>query len=115
MLGITRNQWIAIALLVLSVNMGATSQFTDLFGAGVAKTIVSISSLGSSILAGIQIILGGQSQQVQDVRAMPGVEKIEVNEQANKALATLAVSPDDNKVTIKPGDAQAVAATAKAA
>ena len=96
---ITRNQWIAIALLILSVNMGATAQLSDLFGVGVAKIVVSLSSLGSSILAGIQIILGGQNQQVLDVKAMPGVENITVNAQASSVLAKMAVDPKEDKVT----------------
>ncbi len=97
-MNITRNQWIAIAILVLSVNMGATTQLTDLFGVGVAKYIVSLSSLGSSILAGIQVILGGQGAQVKDVLAMPGIQKVEVNAQANPTLAAIAVDPTVNKI-----------------
>lgn len=97
-MNITRNQWIAIAVLVLSVNMGATAQLTDLFGPHIAKIVVSLSSLGSSILAGVQLILGGSAQLVKDAAALPGVEKITVNADANVALATVATSADQPKV-----------------
>lgn len=112
-MNITRNQWIAIAILILSVNMGATTQLTDLFGAGVAKTIVSLSSLGSSILAGIQLILGGQGTQVKDVLAMPGIQKIDVNAMANPTLAAIAVDPRQDKISPTPAAQSVVEATAK--
>ena len=92
-MGITRNQWIAIFILILSVNMGATAQLTDLFGPYAAKLVVSFSSLGSSILAGVQIILGGQGTQVKDVAAMPGVERISINASATDGIAAAALDP----------------------
>lgn len=109
---ITRNQWIAIVILILSVNMGATAQLTDLFGPYAAKLVVSFSSIGASILAGVQIILGGQSTQIKDVRSMPGVEHIEVNEHANATLAAIAVDPDEPKISAAPRAQAAVIATA---
>lgn len=108
-------QIISIIGAVLSVLMISTSQLTDLFGAGTAKTVVSVSGLVNLILQSIMTALTSQGQTFLDTKAMPGVENIQINAQANKALATLAVSPEDNKVSIKPGDAQAVAATAKVA
>lgn len=65
---ITRNQWIAISILALGLISGATGQMTDIFGAGAAKSIASAASFLSSFVAGVQIILGGQGQQIQDVR-----------------------------------------------
>lgn len=112
-MNITRNQWIAIAILILSVNMGATTQLTDLFGVGVAKYIVSLSSLGSSILAGIQLILGGQATQVKDVLAMPGIQKVEVNAMANPTLAALAVDQNMNKISPSPNAQAQVESIAK--
>jgi hypothetical protein len=97
-MGITRNQWIAIFILILSVNMGATAQLTDLFGAYAAKLIVSFSSIGSSILAGVQIILGGQGQQVKDVGAIQGADgrpavRVNVNANAPPTVAAVALDP----------------------
>lgn len=120
-MGITRNQWIAIVILILSVNMGATAQLTDLFGAGVAKLIVSFSSLGSSILAGVQIILGGQGQQVRDVAAIQGADgrpavRVAVNANAGTTLAAVALDPAQQNVGAASPDvrAQLVTTVAKA-
>lgn len=114
-MNITRNQWIAIIILALGLISGATGQMTDIFGAGAAKSIASAASFMSSFVAGIQVILGGQSQQVKDVAAMPGVEKVTVNATANSALATLAVDPKQDKVAPTTAAMTAVENTAKGA
>jgi hypothetical protein len=57
----------------------------------------------------------GQANAVKAVQAMPGVEKIVVNQQANAALATLAVDPTQTKIETVPADIPAVQATARAA
>lgn len=111
-MSITRNQWIAIIILALGLISGATGQMTDIFGVGAAKSIASAASFLSSFVAGIQVILGGQGTQVKDVLAMPGVEKISVNGQANAALATLAVDPTVDKIAPTPAAESAVSATA---
>lgn len=105
-MNITRNQWIAITILALGLISGATGQMTDIFGAGPAKSIASAASFMSSFVAGIQVILGGQGQQVKDVRNMEGVQHIEVNEKANPTLAALAVDPNEPKIA--PSQAAAV-------
>src|SRR4051812_47098525 len=110
---ITRNQWIAIIILALGLISGATGQMTDIFGAGLAKSIASSASFLSSFAAGIQVILGGQAQQVKDVRSMDGVQNIEVNDRANPVLATLAVDPLESKISVAPGALPQVTATAK--
>lgn len=112
-MNITRNQWLAIIVLVLSVSSGATAQLTDIFGPGMAKILGSLSSLGATIVSGVQLILGGQGQQVKDVAAMPGVEQVTINANANQALATVAVDPAQTKIEPKASDVQAVAETAK--
>lgn len=91
-------QIIAILAAVLSVLMVSTAQLTDLFGAQMAKTIVSIAGLVNTILTSVIAVLTTQAQQVKDVLAMPGVEKIDVNAQANKTLATIAVDPTVDKI-----------------
>lgn len=98
-MNITRNQWIAIVILALGLISGATGQMTDIFGAGAAKSIASAASFMSSFVAGVQIILGGQRQQVLDVKNMPGVEPIRVNEKAGPALAAMAVDPTVDKIS----------------
>lgn len=112
-MNITRNQWIAITILALGLISGATGQMTDIFGAGAAKSIASAASFMSSFVAGVQIILGGQAQQVKDVRNMDGVQHIEVNEKANATLAALAVDPTEVKIAPSQTAARQVEAIAE--
>ena len=114
-MNININQIIAIVLVVLGVCSASTAQLTDLFGAGAAKYIISGSGLLTSILSGVLGIITGQGSIIKAVQAMPGVERISVNSQANSTLATLAVDPNQGKIETIPGAAAAVAATAKGA
>jgi hypothetical protein len=97
-MNVTRNQWFAIIILLLTVLTGGSAQLTDLVGPYMTKVIISFSTLATGFLAGVQIILGGQGQQVRDVAAMPGVERVSVNATANPTLASVAVDPTQNKV-----------------
>jgi hypothetical protein len=116
-MNLTPLQIIGIILAINGALTGATAQLTDLFGAIVAKDIVSIASLGSAILGGIITSMSGQASQIKNVAAMPGVERISVNSQANTALATIAVSDDATaqKVVAIPAAEAAVTKTASAA
>ena len=114
-MNLTRGQLFSIAIVVVGVLGASTAQLNDLFGPAITKDIVSASSILTSLLAGINALLGGQGSQIAAVAAMPGVDKIVVNKDANATLATLAASPDNNKVEAVPQDQQAVEATAKAA
>lgn len=114
-MNLTPLQIIGIILAINGALMGATAQLTDLFGAVVAKDIVSIASLGSGILGGVITALSGQAAQVRNVLAMPGVEKVTVNAQASPTLATLAMDPAINKISPTPAAMQDVTATAKSA
>lgn len=114
-MNITRNQWIAIIILALGLISGATGQMTDIFGSGPAKSIASAASFLSSFVAGIQVILGGQGQQIRDVAAMPGVEPIKINTNASEAAAKVALDPSVDKVAPAPGSEQAVQNIAKGA
>lgn len=97
-MNITRNQWFAITILLLTVLTGGSAQLTDLIGPYGTKLVISFSTLATGFLAGVQIILGGQGQQVRDVAAMPGVDNIAVNTQASPALASVATDPEQKKV-----------------
>ncbi len=95
---ITRNQWFAIGILFCTVITGGTAQLTDLVGPIMTKTLVSLCTLVTGFLAGIQIILGGQAQQIKDVAAMPGVDRVAINASANTTVAQVAVDPAQTKV-----------------
>lgn len=90
---LTPLQIIGIILAINGALTGATAQLTDLFGAVIAKDIVSLASLGSAILGGIITSMSGQAAQIRNVAQMPGVERISVNPQANQALAQAATDP----------------------
>ncbi len=112
-MNLTRNQIIAITLAILGVLAGSATQLTDLFGANVAKTAVTASSLVQTILASILAVMTGQTSQVKDVLAMPGVEKLTVNAAANQTLASIAVDPKVDKIAPTTGAETAVTETAK--
>lgn len=114
-MNLTPLQIIGIILAVNGALTGATAQLTDLFGAVIAKDIVSIASLGSAVLGGIITSMSGQGSQIRNVAAMTGVESIKVNGQANSTLATLAMDPAQNKVAPTQAAVAEVSATAKAA
>lgn len=105
-------QWLAIVLVILGVLTASTAQLTDLFGPTTAKSIGTLAGMLTSLLSGISAVLSTQTSLVQDVQAMPGVEKIVVNSKANEALANLAVDPLQQKIETKPGAEAAVSAAA---
>ncbi len=112
-MNLNAKQIISIVGAVLSALMIAGSQLTDVFGAGVAKSIVSVAGLGNLILQSIMAGITSQGSTVRDVRSMKGVENIEVNAEANSTLAAIAVDPNEKKVSVRPKDLQQVAETAK--
>lgn len=112
---LTLVQWIGIMVGLNSLLMGATPQLTVLFGTAAVPYIIAIATLGNGALGVFVTVIGGQSSQVRNVAAMPGVEKIAVNGLANAALATLAVDPAQNKIAPTPAAMQTVTATASAA
>lgn len=113
MKNLTTGQWLGIVLAILGVLAASTAQLNELFGPAVAKTIGTIANLTMSIMSAVLVVLTGQSAQVQAVQAMPGVEKIVVNENANQTLASMAVDPQQKKIETAPGTASAVAETAR--
>lgn len=110
---ITRNQWLAITGVILSAIMTSTAFLTDSFGATTAHSIIGAAGFINMILNGVVAILTGQSQQVRDVAAMPGVQTISVNAAANQTLATLATSNTQAKVIPLPEAVETIKQTAK--
>lgn len=103
MSGITGKQWFGVAIAVLGFLSASSGQMSDLLGAEVAKQIASGAAFINGILGSILAALIGQAAIVKDVRAMPGVEHIEVNEKANAVLAKIATDPSEDKVIPVPG------------
>ena len=95
---ITRNQMLGGAVVVCSVLMISTAQLTDLFGATVAKEIVSATSILNGILGGWITMMSGAGNMVRDVAALPGVDRVAINTRAAPAVAAAAVDPTQPKV-----------------
>jgi hypothetical protein len=114
-LNLTPTQIIGILLVVNGALIGSAAQLTDLFGAHTTHIIISVASLGNSILGGVVTLFSSQSATIKSVLAMPGVEKVTVNSQANTALASIAVDPASSKIEPTPAAKQAVTEIAKGA
>lgn len=97
-MNLTGKQILSIVAAVVSALMLATTQLTDIFGAPMAKLIVSGAALANMIISSIVAALTGQASLIRDVAAMPGVERISVNASANQALAAVATDASQPKV-----------------
>lgn len=117
-MNLTGKQWLAIAGAVLSVLMVSTAQLTDIFGAGVAKNIVSIAGLGNMILSSVLAAISGQANLIRDVAAIQGDDgkpavRINVNANAPATLASAAVDPAQPNIgAVTPEVRQTLLATA---
>lgn len=114
-MSITRNQSLALAGVVLSVIVSSTAYFTDMFGAQIAKEITGTAGFLNLLVNGVIMVFSGQGQQVRDVQAMPGIDRITVNANANQTLAQVATDPSNAKVAPIPMAADAVKSIAKGA
>lgn len=104
-MSLNRNQVLAITIAILSAMAASTAQLTDIFGPGVAKTVISSAGLLNSALSAILAVITSQSGIVRDTLAMPGVENIQINRQANQTLASIAVDPLQDKIQPTAQDA----------
>jgi hypothetical protein len=115
---ITPLGWIGIIILFNSTILGGASQLGDLsLSPGIVKAILAVATLGNGFLGGLVTMFSGQAAMVKTVAAMPGVQSISVNSEANKTLARIAVSEadDSKKIEATPQAATLVAAIAKSA
>lgn len=104
---INLKQALAILIAVLAVLMISSANLTDLFGADLARKIVSAAAILNGICGGTLAIITGQAGTVKDVLAMPGVESIKVNAQASQALAQIATDPEQPKIGANSAATQA--------
>jgi hypothetical protein len=118
MLNLIRNLTPAqIVILVIStagVINGSAAQLAEWFGPKVAHNIITAIGFGQTLIGAWAVALTGQGSAIKQVLAMPGVDKITVNSQANSTLAAIAVDPALDKIAPLPVDKTAVEATAKA-
>jgi len=111
---LTPMQIIGIVLVINGAIIGGTAQLDVLFGVATVKIIVAVASFGNSILGGVITMFTSQGAQVKNVLAMPGIESVKVNSQANPALAQIAIDPDQAKIEAIPTAEAAVIKTATA-
>lgn len=112
-MNVNLKQAIAIVIAIVSVLAVSTSSLTDIFGPEVAKVVGPAAGLLNTILSSVLAVITSQGATVKDVLAMSGVQKIDVNSNANKTLAQIAVDPKQDKIGPQPDDVETVTQIAK--
>jgi len=113
MLNIQPKQWLQIISGSVSGLITGAALLNPIFGQETSLQIVAGLGIFNIILSSISTALTGQAQLVKDVAAMPGVEKITINEKANSTLASVAVDPTVDKVAPIRADMDIVTQTAR--
>ena len=108
MFGLTTNQTLAICSGACSFLAGSTAQLATLLGQHGAAYAVSAITLTGGILSIILAVTSGQKATVQQVAAMPGVDRITVNATANSTLASVATDPSQPKIGATSPETRAV-------
>lgn len=93
--------WKVILGTVSSINGGlitGAALMQTLFGQDLTIKIVAVLGIAQIIVGAVGGQLSTQANLVKDVAAMPGVEKISVNANANSTLAAAATDADQPKV-----------------
>jgi hypothetical protein len=109
---LTLIQVLGAILVINGALAGGVNELTDLLGPTMAKHVLSVCVIGSGICGGFITMFGGLGSQVRNVLAMPGVEKIAVNGQANSTLAAIAIDPLQDKSAPTTAAMDKVTATA---
>jgi hypothetical protein len=111
---VTGKQWLQISGGIVSGLITGAALLQTLFGQDLALKLTAALGIAGIVINSVGTAISGQSSLVKDVAAMPGVEKITVNAQANTALAQVAVSDEAAaaKVVALPQAVAAVEATA---
>lgn len=111
---ITPLQWIGIIILFNGTLIGGSSYLADLLlNPPMVKGLIALASLVNMFLGGLVTMFSSQGAQVKQVLAMPGVERVTVNAQANQTLSAMAVDPTVNKIAPEQKDIGAITQTAK--
>lgn len=93
--------WKLLLNILSSVNGGlitGAALFNPLVGQSNSLIIVSVLGICQIVVSSINSNLSTQANTVKEVAAMPGVERISVNAQANPTLAQVATDPTQPKV-----------------
>lgn len=113
---ITSKQWFQIISGVNGGLITGAALLQTLFGQDTTLKIVAVLGIIGIIINSVGAALSGadsQSTQIRNVLAMPGVEKIDVNEKASQTLASMAVNPVIDKIGPTPNAETKVTQIAK--
>lgn len=111
-MGTTAKLWLQIIQTTITGFITAGALFTVLFGQAETLKIIAAFGIVNIVVGAVSASFSTQTSAVKDVLAMPGVDKIDVNGQANKALAALAVDPTVNKIAPTSAALETVTKTA---
>ena len=114
-MNITSKQWFQIVSGVVSGLITGAALLTTLFGQDLTIKLVAGLGVLNIVISSIGTTLSSQGSLVKDVLAMPGIQKVEVNAQANPTLAAIAVDPTVNKIAPTPASQVQVETIAKGA
>src|SRR5271154_2600422 len=95
---ITSKQWVQIFSSVNSGLITGAALLQTIFGQDLTLKIVAVLGILNIIVGSIGAALSGHASLVRDVAAMPGVQRIAVNDQASPALAQVATDMAQPKV-----------------
>lgn len=107
-INLTIHQVLLIFVAICSALSASSATLGDIFDARTVKMIVGFSNMLNTVIASVVVALTGQAGLVKQVAAMPGVEEIKVNDQANQVLAAVAMDETQDKVVPIPSQEHAI-------
>lgn len=97
-MNLTSKQLFQIASVMLTSLITGAALFTTLFGPDLTPKIIAGLGLANIMVNSFGIAFSTQASLVQDVAAMPGVDRISINAQASSGVASVATDPAQSKV-----------------
>lgn len=110
MLGLNRNQWLGIVVIVIAALLVSKDQLATLFNTDIATKIVAACAILNLIVGGAITVITGPTGMASQLGNLKGVNVV-VNKDADPSLAKLAIDPASS-VSVAPGQEAAVAKVA---
>ena|ERR1700679_2991026 len=104
--------WLRISGTIITGLITAGALFTTLFGETVTLKIIASLGIINIIVGTISSTLTTDASAVSDASNVTGVEPIQINEKASKAIATMAVDQNIKNITAATDAIEAVQAKA---
>lgn len=111
MLGLNRNQWLNVAVIIVGALLVSKDQLETLVNVVIAGKIIAACGILNLILGGLGTMITGQTGMAAQLQNLRGV-KLNVDKTADPALARLAVDPRYDNIAPEPGQEAAVAKVA---